>query len=90
MSFAGTLDNLPLPDHRHCLIARKRLRGGREALEAQPWPDQALDTPVSLLDDVIQELHCRSLAKRQSSPPLFMDFAAIGYAAFLSTVMVRG
>src|SRR6478735_152582 len=32
-------DNLLLPDHRHCLITRKRLRGGREALEAQPWPD---------------------------------------------------
>src|SRR5215213_7594424 len=33
---------------------------------------------------------CRSLAKRQSSASRFMALAATGYAAFVSTVIVRG
>ena len=49
--------NLPLADHRHRLIACNRLRCGLEALEAQTWPDQPLDAPVILLDDIVQELH---------------------------------
>ena len=74
MSFAGTLDDLPLPDHRYGLITRKRLRGETPALEAQPWPDQALDTPVILLDDVIQELHLPQFGKAPEFSLTFHGF----------------
>ena len=46
--------SLPLPDHRHCLVANQRQAGGSQAAEAQPGPDQAFDPPVVLLDDVVQ------------------------------------
>ena len=71
-------DNLSLADHCHSLIAGNRPRGGREALEAQPWPDEPLDAPVILLDDIIQKFHLPELAKRQSSPARFIAFVAIG------------
>jgi len=45
-------DNLPLADHGQCLTTSECLRGGRKALQAQSWPDQALDVPVILLDNV--------------------------------------
>jgi hypothetical protein len=48
------LSNLSLPHHRHGLEARQRLPRGMETAEAEPRPDKALDTPVVLLDDVVQ------------------------------------
>src|SRR5215217_8171200 len=48
--------NLPLPDHRHRLVARQRSSGRVETAEAEPRSDQAFQAPVILLDDVVQEL----------------------------------
>ena len=48
------LSNLSLPHHRHGLEARQRLPRRTETAEAEPRPDKALDTPVVLLDDVVE------------------------------------
>ena len=48
--------NLPLSDHRHSLVAGQRSSGGWQAAKAQPRPDQALDAPMVLLNDVVQVL----------------------------------
>ena len=48
------LSNLSLPHHRHGLETRQRLPRRTETAEAEPRPDEALDTPVVLLDDVVQ------------------------------------
>jgi hypothetical protein len=48
------LSNLSLPHHRHGLETRQRLPRRTETAEAEPRPDKALDTPVILLDDVVQ------------------------------------
>ena len=48
--------NLPLSDHCHSLVASQRSSGGWQATEAQPRPDQALDAPMVLLDDVVEVL----------------------------------
>src|SRR3954451_1843876 len=55
--------DLSLADHCHRLIACDRLVGRLEALEAQPRPDQPLDAPVILLDNVIQKLHLPEFGK---------------------------
>src|ERR1700722_9746634 len=48
------LSNLSLPHHRHGLETRQRLPRRTETAEAEPRPDKALDTPVVLLNDVVQ------------------------------------
>ena len=48
--------NLPLPDHRHGLVARQRPSRRPEAAEAEPGSDQAFHAPVVLLHDVVEEL----------------------------------
>jgi hypothetical protein len=48
------LSNLSLPHHRHGLETRQRLPRRTETAEAEPRPDRALDTPVVLLDDVVE------------------------------------
>jgi hypothetical protein len=48
------LSHLSLPHHRHGLETRQRLPRRAETAEAEPRPDKALDTPVVLLDDVVQ------------------------------------
>src|ERR1700684_1337808 len=48
------LSNLCLPHYRHALETRQRLPRRTETAEAEPRPDKALDTPVVLLDDVVQ------------------------------------
>jgi hypothetical protein len=50
------ISNLPLPDHRHRLIARQRSSRRPEAPEAEPWADQAPYAPVVLFHDVIERL----------------------------------
>jgi hypothetical protein len=45
--------NLPLPDHRHPLVASQRPPGCSHAAEAKPRPDQSFDPPVLLLDDIV-------------------------------------
>lgn len=52
-----SVQNLSFADHRHHFIASNCLRGSYKALEAQTRPDQTLDAPVILLNDVVQELH---------------------------------
>ncbi len=46
--------NLPLPDHRHCLVASQCRLGCSHAAKPKPWPDHPFDAPVVLLDDVVQ------------------------------------
>jgi len=48
--------NMPLPDHRQCLVACQRSSGGSQAGEAEPQPHQPLDPPMILLNDVVQRL----------------------------------
>ena len=57
--------NLPLPDHRHRLVAGQRPRGGSRAPKAEPRPDQPFDPSVILFNDVVQYLHCR---RRREAP----------------------
>ena len=48
------LSKLSLPHHRHSLETRQRLPRRTETAEAEPRSDKALDTPVVLLDDVVE------------------------------------
>ena len=45
---ATDLPNLPLPHHRHRLVASQGSSGGPEAGEAEPRPGQAFDPPMVL------------------------------------------
>ena len=74
MSLAGALATCPFADHRHGLITSNRLRGRREALEAQPWTNKPFDAPVILLDDVIQELHLPDFGKAPEFSALLHGF----------------
>jgi hypothetical protein len=47
------LSNLSFPHHRHRFETRQSSPRGMEPAEAEPRPDKALDTPVVLLDDVV-------------------------------------
>jgi hypothetical protein len=49
-----TPDQLSLPHHRHRFETRQSSPRGMETAEAEPRPDKALDTPVVLLDDVVE------------------------------------
>ena len=46
--------NLPLSDHCHPLVASQRSARRWQTAKAQTGPDQALDAPMVLLDDVVQ------------------------------------
>src|SRR3954465_727879 len=48
--------NLPLPDHRHRLVARQCTSCRMEAADAQPWSDRAFHAPVVLFHDFVEEL----------------------------------
>ena len=48
------LSNLSLPHHRHRFETRQSSPRGMETAEAEPRPGKALDTPVVLLDDVVE------------------------------------
>src|SRR5215204_7627623 len=48
--------NLPLSDHPHCLVACQRSSRGWQTAKAQTRPDQALDAPMVLLNDVVEVL----------------------------------
>jgi Transposase DDE domain group 1 len=48
------LSKLSLPHHRHRFETRQSSPRGMETAEAEPRPDKALDTPVVLLDDVVE------------------------------------
>ena len=52
----ANVPNLSLSDHRHPLVASQRSSRGWQAAKAQPRSDQALDTPMVLLNDVVQVL----------------------------------
>src|SRR3954453_8795844 len=47
------LPNLPLPDHRHRLIARQRSPRRPEATKAETWINQSFHVAVVLLDSPI-------------------------------------
>src|SRR3954470_867905 len=44
----------PLSDHPHCLVPGQRSSRGWQAAKAQTGPDQALDAPMVLLNNVVQ------------------------------------
>jgi hypothetical protein len=48
------VSNLTFPDHRHRLKTCQRSPRRSETAEAKPRPDQALDAPMILLDNIIQ------------------------------------
>ena len=48
------LSKLSLPHHRHGFETRQSSPRGMETAEAEPRPRKALDTPVVLLDDVVE------------------------------------
>ena len=48
--------NLPYPDHRHHLIASRRVPCRSQAAEPEPESDQAFDPTMVLLDDVVEIL----------------------------------
>jgi DDE domain/Helix-turn-helix domain len=49
-----SFSKLSLPHHRHRFETRQSSPRGMETAEAEPGPDKALDTPVVLLDDVVE------------------------------------
>src|SRR3954464_3758007 len=50
----ANVPNLPLSDHRHPLVAGQRSSRGWQTAKAETRPDQALDAPMVLLNDVVQ------------------------------------
>src|SRR4051794_24126329 len=58
---------LPLPRHRHYLVACQGSSGRPEAAEAKPWSDQTFQAPVVLFQYVIEVL---DLAQPRASPQL--------------------
>ena len=85
------LSKLSLPHHRLVSETRQSSPRGMETAEAEPRPDKTLDTPVVLLDDVVEvfalpQNRCGAIADRRFSylRPLWIG------AGFLSTVRVRG
>src|SRR3954471_6532779 len=50
----ANVPNLSLSDHRHPLVASQRSSRGWQTAKAQPRPDQALDAPMILFDEVVQ------------------------------------
>ena len=72
------ISNLTLPDHRHRLETCQRSPRRSETAEAQSRPDQSLDAPVILLDDVVQVLALPQTGAAQSSPSLFISATAFG------------
>src|SRR4051812_10298486 len=62
---------LPLPHHRHHLVARQCSSRRPEATEAEPRSDQAFHAPVVLLHNVIEIL---DLTQPRASPQLAVIF----------------
>jgi hypothetical protein len=50
----ANVPNLPLSDHCHPLVASQRSSRGWQTAKAETRPDQALDAPMVLLNDVVQ------------------------------------
>ena len=48
--------NLSLSDHRHPFVASQRSPCGWQTAKAQTRPDQALEAPMVLLNDVVEVL----------------------------------
>jgi hypothetical protein len=61
------VSNLTFPDHRHRLKTCQRSPRRSETAEAKPRPDQALDAPMILLDNIIQIFALPHTSARQSS-----------------------
>ncbi len=53
---SANLSTLPLPDHRHRLVACQRSSCGMETAEAKPWSDQAFHAPMVLFQYVVEVL----------------------------------
>src|SRR3954462_11732921 len=67
----ANLPYLPLPHHRHYLVACQGSSRRPEAAEAKPRSDQAFHAPVILFHDVIEIL---DLAQPRASPQLAVRF----------------
>ena len=63
----ANVPNLPLSDHYHPLVAGQRSSCRLETAEAETRPDQALDAPMVLLNDVVQVF---DLAQAREAPQL--------------------
>src|SRR3954447_6142159 len=68
---SANLPNLPLPDHRHRLVACQCSSCRPETAEAEPWSDQAFHAPMVLFHYVIEEL---ALPQPRASPQLAVLF----------------
>lgn len=75
--------NLPLTDHGHNLIPGNCPWGCLEPLEAEPGSDQMLDTPVVLLDDIIQKFYLPEFGKPPEFSILFHDVHRNGIGGVL-------
>src|ERR1700722_17408023 len=80
------LSNLSLPHHPHGLETRQRLPRRTETAEAEPRPNKALDTPVVLLDDVVQIF---TLSQTAAAPSLTVAFH-IGDRSGIGRILVDG
>src|SRR3954453_8220479 len=63
----ANVPNLPLSDHRHSLVTGQRSSCGWQTAKAQTRPDEALDAPMVLLNDVVQVF---DLAQAREAPQL--------------------
>src|SRR4051812_7253730 len=73
----ANVPNLSLSDHRHSLVAGQRSSRGWQTAKAQARPDQALDAPMVLLDDVVEVL-IPTCMKADSFRSLSADGRGIG------------
>jgi tripartite-type tricarboxylate transporter receptor subunit TctC len=69
---------LPLPHHRHHLVARQCSSCRMETAKAEPRSDQAFTRRWSCSTMVLTNLHCRRREKRHSSPSSFRCSTAHG------------
>lgn len=69
------LSKLSLPHHRHGFETRQSSPRGMETAEAEPRPRKALDTPVVLLDDVVEgHRHINGIGVRKPLNAGHVDF----------------
>ena len=72
------ISNLPLSDHRHRLKTRQCSSGRPEPAKPEPRTSQSLNTPVILLENVVEVFNLAQRDRRHSSASFFISATAFG------------
>jgi len=81
---------LPFSQHVHHLVALYGSPGGFKREETHSWPGQTFDEALTMFNQVIEILVCRDSQRSGRCPSAFNAAKALGYAAFLSTLITCG